>query len=382
MERTLMYSGIDGRAYLRPEQVPGERLRALRGLGRLRLLMIALALTGAAAALFSPGPIRSVFESLTARYGKGPTYVAPFALTLLVLLAAFALRFAARSMVHHGNRDAWFAALNQLFHWPIRLFTFFYKKEAEAAGATYQEARNTPEPRKQRIIQNILRFGDLSVRQVMQPRSRVEALDLSLRFDEALKRIREAGFSRFPAYSEDLDNVEGILYVKDLLPYLDAGPDFAWQELVRRPAIMTPETKHVGELLQDFKRQKKHMAIVVDEYGGCSGIVTLEDILEEITGEIRDEFDEETDVRYRKVGERSFVFEGQCLLSDVCAVCQLPEDAFDEVRGNAETIAGLALQLLQDIPVQGARTAWKGCEIEIMAADQRRIQQVKLTLPE
>lgn len=134
-----MYSGIDGRAYVRPEQLPGERLRALRGLGRFRLLLITLALTGAAAALLSPGPIRPAFESLTARYGKGPTYGAPFALTLLVLLAAFALRFAARRMVHHGNRDAWFAALHRPFSWPIRLFTFFHKKEDEAAGATYQE---------------------------------------------------------------------------------------------------------------------------------------------------------------------------------------------------------------------------------------------------
>lgn len=384
MERTLIYSGIEGRPYVHPERLPGERRRALRGLGRFRLLLLVLALTGSAAALLLPGSVRMAFGGIVERYGQAAAYAAPFALTLAVLSIAAALRFATRRLVDHRNQDIWFAALHRPFQGVIWLFTLFRKKEDEAKGEgeAYQEVRHSPAPREQGMIQKILRFGDLSVRQVMQPRSRVEALDLALRFDEALERIREAGFSRFPVYSEDLDNVEGILYVKDLLPYLDAGPDFAWQTLVRRPAIMTPETKHVGELLQEFKRLKKHMAIVVDEYGGCSGIVTLEDILEEITGEIRDEFDEETDVRYRKVSERAFVFEGQCLLSDVCAVCELPEDTFDEVRGNAETIAGLALQLLQDIPVAGARTEWNGFEIEILAADQRRIHQVKLTLPE
>ena len=215
----------------------------------------------------------------------------------------------------------------------------------------------------------------------MQPRSKVVAVDFKVGFHDLLSIVREAGFSRLPVYQEDLDNVTGILYVKDMLPHLTKSDDFEWQSLIRTNVMLAPESKRGTELLQDFKRQKIHMAIVVDEYGGSSGIVTLEDVLEEVTGEIRDEFDEESEVRYRKLDDHNYIFEGQTLLSDVCRIVGLDSSTFDEARGNADTLAGLVLELKGDIPKSGMEITWNGFMITVTAANSRRIEQLKLGLP-
>ncbi|MEZ4965563.1 MAG: transporter associated domain-containing protein [Saprospiraceae bacterium] len=237
------------------------------------------------------------------------------------------------------------------------------------------------EKREIELLKSIVKFGDVTVKQVMQPRSKVVAVDFKVGFHDLLSIVREAGFSRLPVYQEDLDNVTGILYVKDMLPHLTKSDDFEWQSLIRTNVMLAPESKRGTELLQDFKRQKIHMAIVVDEYGGSSGIVTLEDVLEEVTGEIRDEFDEESEVRYRKLDDHNYIFEGQTLLSDVCRIVGLDSSTFDEARGNADTLAGLVLELKGDIPKSGAEITWNGFMITVTAANSRRIEQLKLGLP-
>jgi CBS domain containing-hemolysin-like protein len=280
-----------------------------------------------------------------------------------------------------------------IFFWK-KIFSPFVKKEKPAAKTKDGEpeksratqsvanaAATASEKREIELLKSIVKFGDVTVKQVMQPRSKVVAVDFCTGFHELLGVVRESGFSRLPVYQDDLDNVTGILYVKDLVLHLDKPADFEWQPLIRTNVLLAPESKRCTELLREFKLQKIHMAVVVDEYGGSAGIVTLEDILEEVTGEIRDEFDEESEVRYRKLDDRNYLFEGQALLNDVCRIAGLDAGTFDPVRGTADTLAGLALELKGDIPKTGAEVAWNGFLLTVVAADNRRVEQLKLTLP-
>jgi putative hemolysin len=269
------------------------------------------------------------------------------------------------------------------------LFTPFILKEkkiappannTQASSAT-EPANSSSETRELELLKSIVQFGDVTVKQVMQPRSKVVAVDFRTTFSELLLVVCENEFSRMPVIDEDLDNVTGILYVKDLVPYLDKSDDFEWQTLIRTNLMLVPESKRGSELLQEFKQEKMHMAVVVDEYGGSAGIVTLEDILEEVTGDIQDEFDEESDVRYRKLDDFNYLFEGQVLLNDVCRIAQLSSNVFDAVRGNADTLAGLALELRGDIPPVGEEITWGNFQLTVTAADSRKIEQLKLTLP-
>lgn len=236
------------------------------------------------------------------------------------------------------------------------------------------------EKRELELLKSIVQFGDVTIKQVMQPRSRIVSVDFRTRFPELLKLVCDTEFSRMPVIDDDLDNVTGILYVKDLLPYLDKPDDFEWQSLIRPNVMLVPESKRGSELLQEFKEQKMHMAIVVDEYGGSSGIVTLEDILEEVIGDIRDEFDEDSEIKYRKLDEYNYLFEGQTLLNDVCRITGLPANAFDAFKTNSDTLAGLALELRGDIPAAGEEISFSDYLITVLRADNRKINQVKLTL--
>lgn len=255
--------------------------------------------------------------------------------------------------------------------------------ESAASAAAAEPLPNTPaasEKRDIEMLKSIVKFGDVTVKQVMQPRSKVVAVDFRTDFHDLLAAVRKAGFSRLPVFDEDLDNVTGILYVKDLIAHLHQPADFEWQTLIRTNVLLAPESKRVSELLQEFKQQKIHMAIVVDEYGGSAGIVTMEDILEEVTGDIRDEFDEESDIRYRKLDDLNYLFEGQTLLNDVCRITGLPAETFDPARGNADTLAGLALELRGDIPKTGTEIPWNGYLLTVTASNSRKISQLKLTL--
>ncbi len=230
------------------------------------------------------------------------------------------------------------------------------------------------------ILKSIVKFGDVSVKQIMRSRIDVTAVDFRINYFELLAVIKESGYSRIPVYDEDFDNVTGILYVKDLLGHLQEKENFEWQQLIRTNVLFIPETKKIDDLLKEFQRMRMHMAIVVDEYGGSSGIVTLEDILEEIIGEIKDEFDDEQEFFFRKIDDFNYIFEGKTLLNDFCRTVGVDTSYFDEVKGEADSLAGLILELYGGLPAKETVIKHRNFTFKIIAANKRRIEQVMVTL--
>ncbi len=228
------------------------------------------------------------------------------------------------------------------------------------------------------ILKGIVSFGNVNAREIMRSRVDVVAVDIATPFQELIAIILDAGYSRIPVYRESFDNVEGILYIKDLLPYLEKEPDYQWQTLLRS-CFFVPESKKINDLLKEFQEKKIHMAIVVDEYGGTSGIITLEDILEEIVGEINDEFDTEEAI-YSRLDALNYVFEGKTLLKDFCKITGTDYSLFSEVKGEADTLAGLILEIRQELPFKGEKLKFKNFEFEIEGVDNRRIKRVKVRL--
>lgn len=231
------------------------------------------------------------------------------------------------------------------------------------------------------MLQGIATFGEKEVSDIMQPRVQLFAVKLSTQFDNLIEMVIQNGFSRIPVYEDTLDDIKGILYVKDLLPFLDT-PDFHWQRLIRQ-AFFVPENKKINDLFQDFRSKKIHIAIVVDEYGGTSGLVTMEDVLEEIVGDIRDEFDAANDNKfYHKIDETTYIFQGQTSLVDFCKVFDINELYFEEIKGESDTLAGLILEMEGRIPVAGYSTSYKEFGFVIEKADKRRIIEIKVTYNE
>ncbi len=229
-----------------------------------------------------------------------------------------------------------------------------------------------------RLLRGIVQFGNTYVREIMKSRVDVVAVEVGTPFKELIGIIKEAGYSRIPVYRDKFDNVEGILYIKDLLPYLEKEDSFAWQNMLRS-AFFVPESKRISDLLKEFQEKKIHLAIVVDEYGGTSGLVTLEDILEEIVGEINDEFDMEEAI-YSKLDSNTYVFEGKTLLKDFCKIIGADDDLFNDVKGEADTLAGLILEIKQEIPYRGDKINHGPFKFEIEAADKRRIKRIKVKI--
>lgn len=228
------------------------------------------------------------------------------------------------------------------------------------------------------ILEGIIRFGGETAKEVMTSRLDVVDLDIRTPFKEVLKCIVENAYSRIPIYAGTHDDIKGILYIKDLLPHLNKGDNFRWQSLIR-PAYFVPETKMIDDLLRDFQANKIHIAIVVDEFGGTSGIVTMEDIIEEIVGEIRDEYDDE-ERTYAKLNDHTWVFEAKTQLTDFYKITELEEDIFDSVAGDADTLAGLLLELKGEFPVLHEKVVYGRYEFEVLAMDNRRILKVKFTI--
>lgn len=228
------------------------------------------------------------------------------------------------------------------------------------------------------ILKGIVKFGNKSVAEIMRSRVDVVSADISLSYVKIMKLITDTGFSRIPVFSETFDNIKGILYIKDLLPHVLKGNTFRWQSIIR-PPFFVPETKKIDDLLEEFQKNKVHMAIVVDEYGGTSGIVTLEDVLEEIVGEITDEFDEEEKF-YTKIGENKYLFDGKTMLNDFYKVIGSDDTVFDDVKGEADTLAGLILELKGEIPVKNDTISCKNYVFSIEAVDNRRIKQIKVEI--
>ena len=228
------------------------------------------------------------------------------------------------------------------------------------------------------MLEGIVRFGDETAKEVMTSRQDVVSLDFRSTFPDVISCIVENNYSRIPVCQGSLDKVRGILYIKDLLPHLSKPASFRWQSLIR-PPYFVPETKKIDDLLRDFQEHKVHIAIVVDEFGGTSGLITLEDILEEIVGEINDEYDEE-EKNFVRLNANTYVFEGMTLLTDFCRDLNLDDDLFDEVQGDADTLAGLLLELKGDFPKQHERIEYNQFKFEIVEIDGHRISKIKVVV--
>lgn len=228
------------------------------------------------------------------------------------------------------------------------------------------------------MLKGIIRFGDETAKEVMTPRLDMVDLDINTPYSAVLHCIVENGYSRVPVYAGSRDNIKGVLYIKDLLPHLNKGDNFRWQSLIR-PPYFVPETKMIDDLLHDFQKNHIHIAIVVDEFGGTSGLVTLEDIIEEIVGEINDEYDED-EHQYVKVSEGVYVFEGKTLLADFCKIIKVEAEEFDPIVGEADTLAGLLLEIKGEFPQLHEQLTFDRYLFEVLEMDARRILKVKVTV--
>lgn len=228
------------------------------------------------------------------------------------------------------------------------------------------------------MLQGIIRFGDETAKEVMTSRQDVVDLDIRSTYEEVLRSIIDNNYSRIPVYQDNTDNIRGVLYIKDLLPHLSKPANFRWQSLIR-PPYFVPETKKIDDLLREFQENKVHMAIVVDEFGGTSGIVTMEDILEEIVGEINDEYDDE-EKYFTKLNYNTYIFEGKTLMLDFCKTLGTDDEEFAEVEGDADTLAGLLLELKGDFPSIHEKIDYKNYTFEILKIEERRISKVKVVV--
>lgn len=240
---------------------------------------------------------------------------------------------------------------------------------------TLKDEQTSTEERK--ILEGIVKFGNTDVKQIMQPRMDVIAFDVTTPYSKLIQLIIDSGFSRVPVYEGSLDKVVGLLYIKDLIPHLDESDTFNWQQLIREP-FYVPENKKIDDLLKEFKDTKIHLAIVVDEYGAVQGIVTLEDVIEEIVGDITDEFDD-VDISYTKIDDNNYVFEGKTKLLDLYKVLEIDGNVFDEAKGEAETLAGFLLEQSGKMPDKNDKLQFDSFIFTIEAVDKRRIKQVKIT---
>lgn len=240
---------------------------------------------------------------------------------------------------------------------------------------------NAPDEER-KILKGIVKFGDISVREIMRSRTDVTAVEEKTLFSKLLATILDSGYSRIPVYRENFDAVTGILYIKDLLPHLNRHDDFEWQQL-QRPAFFVPENKRINDLLHEFQAKKIHLAIAVDEFGGTSGIVTLEDILEEIVGEINDEFDIEGDaIHFTKIDDNNYIFEGKTLLNDFCKVLGIEDRIFSEAKGESDTLAGLMLELAGKIPEINEIFRFDQYIFKAETVDKRRIKRIHVSIAE
>jgi len=232
---------------------------------------------------------------------------------------------------------------------------------------------------EQKILEGIVTFGNTDTKQVMRPRIDIFALNEKMKFPEVIQEIKKNGYSRIPVFSENMDNVLGVLYVKDLLPYIDRKT-FNWMSLIREPYFV-PENKKLDDLLLEFQDMKNHLAVVVDEYGGTSGIVTLEDIIEEIVGDISDEFDDE-DLVFSKLDDYNYVFDGKTALKDFYRVVKIEnEEEFESKKGESETIAGFVLEISGSFPKRGEKVFFNNYQFIVESLDKKRLKRIKVTLP-
>lgn len=270
---------------------------------------------------------------------------------------------------------------------PMRFLTLYLQKKlgkektnfsvdqlSQALELTSSEETSSEE---QKILEGIVSFGNTETKQVMSPRIDIFALEITEPYSIILDKVVETGYSRIPVYRDNIDHIEGILFVKDLILHIDKE-EFDWVSLLRTP-FFVPENKKLDNLLKDFQHMKSHLAVVVDEYGGTSGLVSLEDIIEEIVGDISDEFDDE-DINFSQIDEKNFLVEGKIYLKDFYRIIEVDEAVFEERKGEAETLAGLLLEILGNFPKKGQQVQFENCIFTIEVVDKKRIKQIKVTL--
>ncbi|RZJ54888.1 MAG: gliding motility-associated protein GldE [Flavobacterium sp.] len=251
---------------------------------------------------------------------------------------------------------------------------FSINQLSQALELTDSEGTSTEE---QKILEGIVSFGNTDTKQVMSPRIDIFALEISESFEAIYPKIIDKGFSRIPVYRDNIDQIEGVLFVKDLLPHIDKK-EFDWASLIREP-FFVPENKKLDNLLKDFQSLKSHLAIVVDEYGGTSGLVSLEDVIEEIVGDISDEFDDEN-LNFSQIDEKNFLFEGKINMKDFYRIVEVDEDIFESHKGEAETLAGFILEVLGNFPKKDQKITFENCVFTIETVDKKRVKQIKVTL--
>ncbi|CAA9196246.1 hypothetical protein FLA105534_01041 [Flavobacterium bizetiae] len=252
--------------------------------------------------------------------------------------------------------------------------SFSINQLSQALELTDSEGTSSEE---QKILEGIVSFGNTDTKQVMSPRIDIFALEISEPFSVICPKIIEKGFSRIPVYRDNIDQIEGVLFVKDLLPHIDKE-EFDWSSLIRE-AFFVPENKKLDNLLKDFQSLKSHLAIVVDEYGGTSGLVSLEDVIEEIVGDISDEFDDEN-LNFSQIDEKNFLFEGKINMKDFYRIVDVNEDVFESHKGEAETLAGFILEILGNFPKKDQKVAFDNCVFTIETVDKKRVKQIKVTI--
>jgi len=283
---------------------------------------------------------------------------------------------------------SFFSSLLKPVSWFLMSFSSLIEKRVEQRGYSLSvgelnqaldlTTEDTPDEEKE-ILRGIVNFGTLSVKQVMRSRLEITAVDVEMDFHELMDKINKSGYSRIPVFEETIDNILGVLYIKDLLPYTDKDEDFPWKDLIRK-SFYVPETKKVDSLLKDFQKMRVHIAIVVDEYGGTSGLVTMEDLIEEIIGEINDEFDDTDNIFFQELDNDTFIFEGKVSLNDFCKKLELDSQLFEEVKGESESLGGLLLELNSKLPKNGAKILFENFEFTVLAVDARKIKKVKVHL--
>ncbi len=249
---------------------------------------------------------------------------------------------------------------------------------AELSDALELTQHDISEDKK--ILKGIVKFTNIDVKEIMKSRVDVVSVDIKTKLKDLMSIINNSGYSRIPVYENTFDNIKGILYIKDLLPYIHKTGFFKWQSLIRPPYYI-PESKKINDLLKEFQINKIHMAIVIDEYGGSSGIVTLEDILEEIVGEITDEYDFEENI-YTKIDENQYIVEGKILLNDFYKILNISEDVFNDIRGDADTLAGLLLEIRGELPGKEEKISYKNFVFKVISVDKRRIIKIHVTVNE
>lgn len=270
---------------------------------------------------------------------------------------------------------------------PMRSLTLFLQKKLVKEKTNFSvdqlsqalELTSTEDTshEEQKILEGIVSFGNTDTKQVMSPRIDIFGLDISETFAEIYPKIVEKGYSRIPVYQDNIDTIKGVLFVKDLIPHINKK-EFDWKQLLREP-FYVPENKKLDNLLKDFQSMKSHLAIVVDEYGGTSGLVSLEDIIEEIVGDISDEFDDEN-INYSKIDDHNFLFEGKINLKDFYRIIDVDENIFENRKGEAETLAGFILEILGNFPKKGQKISFENCLFTIEVVDKKRIKQIKTTI--